>query len=323
MADAIGFSSLSPRRRTSLLFLAASVVSMSGFGCSTSYDHSTRERADGAAGTDTSGTGTSGNGGALAAGGSGGTSDPPPDSSAPGFGTPVQTGDGNSSDRYAKSDVARDSVNYFFMANGWGPGFQSQSVTWSGTGFTVVSMQGMRGLKYEPASYPTVFCGVYSDSRSRECGLPKAISDISALRTGWRWAPNGNATQYNAAYDVWLGTGPTIQDHSAFLMVWLRDPPGQQPAGAPAVRGVTVSHVPGKWDIWSGIISGKPCISYARTEGLDALELEFDVMDFVRDLPGRSINAPGTHVLSVAVGFEIWTGPISNLESKDFYLKVE
>jgi hypothetical protein len=32
---------------------------------------------------------------------------------------------------------------------------------------------------------------------------------------------------------------------------------------------------------------------------------------------------PGSHVLSVAVGFEIWNGPIQNLESVDFYVNVE
>jgi hypothetical protein len=31
---------------------------------------------------------------------------------------------------------------------------------------------------------------------------------------------------------------------------------------------------------------------------------------------------PGTHVLSVAVGFEIWNGPITNLQSNDFYVDV-
>jgi len=337
MVDVMSFSVLPPRRRSALLFAAASVVSMCALGCSgdAAGNGAGGSAAAGSAGTATAGSamnaaGSGGTGGAGASGsgpaGAAGASVLPADNgpfAMPAFGTPAQAGGGGSSDRFFKSDVARDGVNYFFMAKGWGPGFQSQSVTFNGTAFTVASMQGVRGDKYEPASYPTVFCGVYSDSHSGACGLPSAISDIKALRTGWRWAPNGNTSQYNAAYDIWLGSGPTIQNHTAFLMVWLRDPPGQQPAGSPTVRGVSVSHVPGTWDIWSGIISGKPCISYARTEGQDTLELEFDAMDFVRDLRGRPINAPGTHVLSVAVGFEIWTGPITNLESKDFYLKVE
>lgn len=240
-----------------------------------------------------------------------------------GFGNPMFGGEGSATDRYKKAEVTRNGQNYFFMANGWGPGFQSQSVTWKGTSFTVVSMEGRQGPGYEPASYPTLFCGVYSDSRSGECGLPKALTEIRSIRTGWRWKPNGNNGQYNVAYDVWLGNGTGIQGHSSFLMVWLRDPPGQQPAGMRRAMGVTVPNAPGTWDVWGGTVGGKPCISYVRAEGQDLLELEFDVMDFVRDVPMRGLQAPGSHVLSVAIGFEIWNGPVSNLVSEDFYVAVE
>jgi Glycosyl hydrolase family 12 len=239
------------------------------------------------------------------------------------FGTPVQGGDGTSSDRWTKTDVKRDDLSYYFMANGWGPGFQAQTVSWDGTSFSVDSMQGMRGAGYEPASYPTVFCGTYSDSQSGACGLPKAIADIASLRTGWRWNANGNTGQYNAAYDIWLSTSGDISGHSAFLMVWLRDPPGQQPAGMRQVTGVSVSNAPGSWNIWGGNVGGKPCISYVRAEGHDSPELEIDVMDFVRDAATRQITLPGSTILSVAVGFEIWNGPIDKLQSQDFYVQVE
>lgn len=225
-------------------------------------------------------------------------------------------------ERYHKTDVARDGVYYFFMANGWGPGFQSQNVSWDGTAFTVISMQGSRGPQYQPASYPTVFCGVYSDSQSDECGLPKPLTELTTLRTGWRWSPNGNTGQYNSAYDIWLSNNATVSGHSSFLMVWLRDPPGQQPAGSRQHTGVTVAGVPGVWNVWVGTVENKPCISYVRAEGQDTYELEFDVMAFVRDTSSRSISLPGTHLLSVAVGFEIWNGPVTNLVSNDFYVKV-
>jgi len=239
------------------------------------------------------------------------------------FGTPVQSVTGTTSERYTKSDVKRNDVNYFFMANGWGPGFESQTVSWSGTSFTVDSMQGKRGDNYEPATYPTVFCGVYSDSRSGECGLPKALSEIKSLRTGWRWTANGNAGQYNAAYDVWLSNSAQITGHSAFLMVWLRDPQGAQPAGSRKFSAVTVPNAPGPWNIWVGIVGDKPCISYVRAEGIDSPALEIDVMDFVRDATAKKIALPGSTVLSVAVGFEIWSGPVQKLESNDFYVQVE
>jgi hypothetical protein len=248
------------------------------------------------------------------------TDDPPP--SGPGtFGNPNQQGAGSSSDRWQKAQVTRDGVPYAFMANGWGPGFQSQSVNWRGTSFTVVDMQGKQGPKYEPASYPTVFCGQYSDFASGACGLPRAISSISSLKTGWKWQASATG-QYNAAYDIWLGNGPSVSNHSGFLMVWLRDPAGQRPAGAAQRGGVKVAGVPGLWDIWVSKL-GKPCISYVRREGSDYPQIEFDAMAFIKDVPTRGLTLPGNHVLSVAVGFEIWNGPVKNLATQDFYVRVQ
>lgn len=230
----------------------------------------------------------------------------------------------DSANRYKKSDVTRDGQNYYFMANGWGPGFQDQNVSWNGTAFTVESMNGTPGPGYQPASYPTMFCGVYSDSQSKDCGLPAAINDIATLRTGWRWKANGNSSDYNAAYDIWVANGPSRQQFSGYLMVWLRDPPGQQPAGQPdpAHQGITVDNVPGTWDVWKGDVNRAPIINWVRPEGQDLEELEFDVMDFVRDAPKRGFDVPGTHILSVAVGFELWEGPVNNLVSEDFYVDV-
>lgn len=239
------------------------------------------------------------------------------------FGTPVQMGQGSSDDRYQKGDVARDNVFYYFMANGWGPGFRSQSVEWDGTSFKVISMQGSASAAYEPASYPTVFCGVYSDSQSRECGLPKAISQLTSVRTGWRWKPNGNVGQYNASYDLWLSNDATRSGHSSYLMVWLRDPPGQQPAGQIRHRDVVLAGVPGAWTIWVGVVLGKPYVAYSRSEGQDTYQLEFDALTFIQDAAMRSISLPGSHLLSVAVGFEIWNGPVSNLVSEDFYVQAQ
>lgn len=239
------------------------------------------------------------------------------------FGSPEQIGQGTSSDRWHKTEVTRDGQSYLFMANGWGPGFEAQTVSWSGTAFTVDSMQGMRGSGFEPAAYPTVFCGSYSDSQSGACGLPRAIAEVSSLRSGWRWGANGNTGQYNAAYDVWLSTSADISGHSAFLMIWLRDPKGQQPAGSKKLSGVSVNNAPGSWNVWHGDVGGKPCLSYVRAEGQDAPALEVDVLDFVRDAATRNLSLPGSTILSVAVGFEIWSGPITSLQSQDFYVRVE
>lgn len=239
------------------------------------------------------------------------------------LGTGTMSGSGSTANQYEKAEVTRDGVNYLFMANGWGPNFQSQSVSWNGTSFTVESMLGTQGMNYQPASYPTVFCGAYSDSVSGECGLPATLDSLTSLRTGWSWRGNGSDGQYNAAYDVWLGNGTNTNTLSAYLMVWYRDPPGQQPGGQLALAGIEVAHVPGRWNIWSGAVFDRPYLAYVRAEGNDTLALEFDVLDFVRDSQMRGLEVPGTHVLSVAVGFEIWNGPVNNLESVDFFVHAE
>ncbi len=238
------------------------------------------------------------------------------------FGTPVMTGTGLSNARYATDDVTRDGKNYYYMSNGWGPGFESYVTEWDGTSFTVLSMQGMQGDNYEPAGYPAVFCGKYSRT-SKECGLPKELSTITSLRTGWTWSPAdaGSNEEYNAAYDVWLGS--SASQFTGYFMVWLREPDGQQPAGSLDQSDVEVANVPGVWDIWEGMVNDRPIINYVRAEGADTLSLEFDIMDFIRDAQTRGYEIPGTWVHSVAVGFEIWNGPITNLKSHDFYLDVQ
>lgn len=243
---------------------------------------------------------------------------PPADLPVQPLGSGQMCGEGTSTDRYAKSQVTRDGHNYSFMANGWGPKFESHSVSWKGTSFTVENLMGSPGDRYEPAAYPAMYCGEYS-ATSLACGLPAAIDSLATLRTGWRWAANGNTSDYNVAYDIWLGdqTGK----FSGYFMVWLRDPPGQQPAGGRTSQsGVAVANAPGVWDIWEGQVNGAPIINYVRAEGQDSPEIEFDVLDFIRDAQARGFQVPGVEILSVAVGFEIWEGPIVNLQSLDFYV---
>jgi hypothetical protein len=268
--------------------------------------------AGGAAGS--SGSGTAGSAGTGTAG-SAGNSDPSP------LGSGVMSGMGRSMAQYETAQVARDGVPYLLITNGWGPGFESHTISWNGTSFIVEAMTGSRGSSGQPASYPTVFCGRYSIMEVPACGLPRPISQITSLRTGWRWSANGNVGAYNAAYDIWLGTESGF---GMYLMVWLRDPPGEQPAGSPnsAHLGVTVANVPGAWDIWTGTVNNRPIINWVRREGTDSTEIEFDVLDFIRDAQARGLTVTGTQVNAVAVGFEIWQGPVTNLATTDFYVDV-
>ena len=261
-----------------------------------------------------------GAGGAGAAAGAAGSAGAPVTDG--GLGSGMMTGMGRSMEQYETTAVGRNGVPYELITNGWGPGFDSHTVSWNGTSFIVEAMMGSRGSGGQPASYPSVFCGQYSVKEVPACGLPKAIADIGTLKTGWRWNANGNTGAYNAAYDIWLGTDTGF---GMYLMVWLRDPPGEQPAGSPNAmhQGVTVANVPGVWDIWNGTVNNRPIINWVRHEGMDSPEIEFDVMDFIRDAQTRGLTITGNKVNAVAVGFEIWSGPITNLESTDFYVDVK
>jgi hypothetical protein len=270
--------------------------------------------------------GSSGKGGAAAGGtgntATGGSSGGTGGSSGGGtgkLGSAVMEGEGSSAERYATGEVSRDGVPYILITNGWGPKFESHSVSWKGTSFTVESMSGTKGSKGEPASYPSLFCGKYSVKEVPSCGLPAGMTSITTLRTGWRWAANGNSGEYNAAYDIWIGDGSRLQ---GYLMVWLRKPPKNTPAGSlnTSNKGITVANVPGTWDIWNGTVNGLPITNYVRPE--ESTEIEYDIMDVIKDAKTRNLMVPGTSVNAVAVGFEIWEGPITNLETVDFYVEV-
>lgn len=258
--------------------------------------------------------GSTSGGGSGGSGGSGNTGNAPTGT----FGTVMFQGEGKTSERYAESDVSRNGVGYRFIANGWGNQWRDHTLEWKGTSFKVLSLNGTQGSDYSPAGYPSMFCGLYSNKLSNgQCGLPKAISGLSQVKTGWRWKANGNNGEYNAAWDVWLGNG---QQLTAYLMVWLRDPPRQQPAGRATLSGAAINGLPGSWTIWTGMVNGLPIVNYVKSEGQDLGELEFDVLDVYKDAKNRGYDLPGNDILSVAIGFEVWNGPVTNLVVDDFYV---
>jgi len=288
----------------------------------------------GTGGSDAAGTGgssaagTSGGGTGGSSAGTGGSSPTGcgvgPTTGAPGFGTPAHVGSGSSTAQYFGANVTRDGVGYRFITNWWGMGWTGSNVSFNGTSFNVASAAGTSTPDGTPIGYPTTYCGQYSErDPGGNCGLPAAFSSIDKLWTGWKWS-SSDTGQYNAAWDIWLGTASAFQ---SYLMVWLRDPRGRQPAGNATINNVTVANVPGTWSIRYGTVNNRPIVNYVRTEGQDACEFEFNVMDFINDAQSRAattsgLTLPGDTVRAVAVGFEFWTGPFTNVSSEDFYIKL-
>jgi len=275
----------------------------------------------------TGGTSSAGTGGSSSTGTGGSTGicgAVGPATGAPGFGAPAMTGMGESTQKSTNADVTRDGVTYRFMTNWWGMGWTAGDVSYNGTSFTVASAAGTSTPDGTPIGYPTTYCGHYSENAAHgSCGLPAAYTAIDKLWTGWKWS-SADTGQYNAAWDIWLGTSQSFQ---SYLMVWLRDPRGRQPAGSTVISNVTVAGEPGTWNIRYGTVNNHPIVNYVRTEGQDACEFEFNVMDFVNDAQARSATTsalmlPGDTVRAIAVGFEFWTGPFANVSSDDFYIKL-
>jgi hypothetical protein len=274
------------------------------------------------------GSSATGTGGSNATSGAGGSSNANcgvgTTTGAPGFGAPMQVGAGESTAKYLGADVTRDGNTYRFITNWWGTGWTAADVSYSGTSFTVTSAAGTSMPDGTPIGYPATYCGRYSETAAHgDCGLPAAFSTIDQLWTGWKWS-SSDPGQYNAAWDIWLGTATAFQ---SYLMVWLRDPPVRQPAGNMTIDNVTVAGEPGTWTIRYGTVNGRPIVNYVRTEGQDACEFEFNVMDFINDAQARSattsgLTLPGDTVRAIAAGFEFWTGPFTSVSSDDFYVKL-
>jgi len=232
----------------------------------------------------------------------------------------------NDAARYAKYDTWRQNcedtgtcpaVPYKFIANGWGTNWQSHTITYGGAKFSVDAFAGNNDAG-APAGYPTVFCGTYSNESSGACGLPAPISTITEIDTGLRWSHSGQGSDYNVAYDIWMGNGNSFV---GFLMVWYRDPPANQPAGSLRANNIFVGPDTQRWDVWTGTVNGAPIVNYVRPNGEESMEYAFDAMDFVEHAKAN-YQLPGDTVLSVAIGFEIWNGPVSNLVVEDFCVEV-
>jgi hypothetical protein len=331
--------------RTRILFVAGALV-LGACGSNAAAPGGTGgDNAGGTGGSNPAGTGGSNAGGTggsspagtggSSAGGGGGTSPAGTGgdtancgvgttTGAPGFGTPTPGGMGTSTAKYLGADVMRDGVSYRFITNWWGQGWTTSNVSYNGTSFTVSNAAGTSMPDGTPIGYPATYCGQYSETGAHgNCGLPAATSTIDKLWTGWKWS-SSDPGQYNAAWDIWLGTASAFQ---SYLMVWLRDPPARQPAGSSVINSVTVANEPGTWNIRYGTVNGRPIVNYVRTEGQDACAFEFNVMDFVNDAQARAatttgLTLPGDTVRAIAVGFEFWTGPFTNVSSDDFYVKL-
>jgi cellulose 1,4-beta-cellobiosidase len=280
----------------------------------------------GSGGTGASGVGGAGRGAAGASGAAGKGS-----AGASGmFSSGNGSGNGVITDPTGSAMVMRDGHNYIIQNNVWGSG-SSQNLSYDGTTFEITKQTGNNTSSGSgaggPVSFPSTFIGSNFNRTTSGSGLPKQVSALSSVKTGWsNNAGSAVAGTYNAAYDVWFSTGAGGDANApsgGYLMVWFHQPSGAQPIGSKLASDVAISGADGNWDVWLGANSGnnnRPCISYVRTQTINSME--FDLNAFIKD----ATNRPGAvdkswYLSNVFAGFEIWAGGVG-LKTTAFYAMV-
>lgn len=222
-------------------------------------------------------------------------------------------GTGTLTAQYDARLVTSGGKNYYVQNNVWGNASSNQSITFNGVAFTVNQQSASNGTSGAPVSFPSVFIGSNGGHTTTGSNLPKLVSSLTTVPTGWSInAGSSVAGTYNATYDVWFSSGANGdngagQPSGAYLMVWFYKPNGAQPIGSIKASAVSISG--SSWDIWyGGTQNGVPVISYVRTSATTSLS--FDLNVFIKDAVA---NRPGTvkstmALTNVFAGFEIWSG---------------
>ncbi|MBN2007582.1 MAG: cellulose binding domain-containing protein [Anaerolineae bacterium] len=229
-----------------------------------------------------------------------------------------------------------------------------------------------------PSSYPAIYKGCHWGKCSRVDGgpLPMRIWDLESLDSEWEtsivagsWASQSKAA-WNAAYDIWLdiGTKPYEEDnmpeiarsldqpYGTELMIWNdyknHDEVGDydiiEPAGDRVASNVSISGIPGTWDLWIGEGSGtdpnsdeevqwnivsfvknnpdgafdfdaKPFIDYALTLS-DDCPIAYDEASQPYSAPGSPCAQDHWWITSAQAGFEMWWNG-EGLQSKSFSVR--
>lgn len=222
--------------------------------------------------------------------------------------------------------VTRAGQNYVVQNNVWNGSKTAQTLAVSGVSFELTSQGNSQGTNGAPSSYPSVFMGSNFGRTTAASGLPKQVSALKAVPTGWRWSGSAGG-QWNAAYDVWFSKnagGDSGSPSAGFLMVWLRDPDGAQPLGSPT----GTETVAGKsWQVWTcpgACQNGVPVISYLPANNAAITEMTFDLNHFIKNAQQKypAQMQPGWYLTNVFAGFEIWSGG-QRIKTQDFCAVVQ
>jgi hypothetical protein len=214
--------------------------------------------------------------------------------------------------------VTRDGHQYVVQNNVWNGNSSSQTLSVSGTSFAITQQGNSAGTGGPPTSFPSVFTGSNFGHSSSGSGLPKQVSALTKVQTGWKWS--GNSGVHNATYDVWFSNnagGDGGNPSGAYLMVWFQHDPSVVPLGGSPTGTVSIA---GKsWQYWActgGCQNGVPVISYVPPSG-SFNEWSFDLKAFIDHAVSVGVIKKEWYLSNVFAGFEIWSGG-SGLKSESF-----
>jgi hypothetical protein len=205
--------------------------------------------------------------------------------------------------------VTREGRQYVVQNNVWNGNSSGQTLMVTGTAFNVSAQSNSAGTSGPPTSFPSVFIGSNFGHSSSGSGLPKQISALKSVQTGWKWS--GSNGTHNAAYDVWFSTGAggdSGNPSGAYLMVWFGRTNGPQPLGSGPTGSATIGGKP--WQYWvcsGGCQNGVPVVSYIPPSG-SISEWSFDLNDFIKHAVTLGVLNKDWYLSNVFAGFEIWSG---------------
>lgn len=222
--------------------------------------------------------------------------------------TTSAVGQGTLSDRYGISYLQEGGQHaYIVQNNGWGSGFQSETLDFNSTSFTISNASGSAS-NGAPFSYPSIFIGSNSSGDTNAySGLPRQVSAISSAPTCLSWS--GGSGQFNTAYDVWFNTSNSSAGAAptgGYLMVWYHKPTDYQPVSETGTSVASASIAGENWAVWYGLNGSLPVVSYVHTPG-DIMSLSFDLKAFISDAVSRGYLQNSWYLTSVFAGFEIWS----------------
>jgi len=139
-----------------------------------------------------------------------------------------------------------------------------------------------------PAGYPSIFTGCHYGTCTTDTSLPRRVSELPDVTSGWSFSGTQPDKKWDAAYDIWFD--PTARKDGTVtgteMMIWL-DATEPKPIGE-KTGSVELGNI--TWeDVWRGV-NGAQVVSYVATTPTHE----------VRDLPLNSFFADAVYRLFVS-----------------------